>query len=94
MLFSEELLARGHFLHSPSDTVPLATKTKNKAHEHSDRDDKTYQPPKKSNALDEEAPETIYGSDGEEISSETEYGHELVSILKPKWNLPNAEQRH
>jgi hypothetical protein len=40
--------------------------------------DKPYQPPKCSDALDNEAPEHIHASDGEEIMSETEYGHELV----------------
>jgi hypothetical protein len=37
-----------------------------------------YQPPKHSSALDDEAPEQIYSSDGEELISETEYSHELV----------------
>jgi hypothetical protein len=40
--------------------------------------DKTYQPPKRSNPLDDEAPQTIYTTEGEEITSETEYGRELV----------------
>jgi len=29
--------------------------------------------------MDDEAPGVIYGSDGEEILSETEYGRDLVS---------------
>ena len=41
--------------------------------------DKSYHPPKRSNALDNEAPEYIYTSNGEEVTGETEYGRELVS---------------
>ena len=40
--------------------------------------DKSYQPPKCSNALYDEAPECIYTSDREEVTSETEFGHKLV----------------
>ena len=40
--------------------------------------DKTYRPPKHSNALDGEAPRSIYGSDSEEVMIETKHGHELV----------------
>lgn len=36
------------------------------------------EPPKRSNALDNEAPKSIYTSDGEEVTTETEYGSELV----------------
>ena len=54
----------------------LSNKTKN-----DDGKDKTYQPPKHSSAFDDEAPEQIYGSDGEELTSETEYGHELVRFM-------------
>lgn len=38
-------------------------------------------PLKHSSALDDEAPEQIYGSDGEELMSETEYGRELVRFM-------------
>ncbi len=41
---------------------------------------KSYQPPKHSNALDNEAPGCIYASDGEEVITETEYSHELVGL--------------
>ena len=40
--------------------------------------DKTYQLPKHTNALDGEAPKSIYGSDSEEVMIETEHGCELV----------------
>jgi len=79
LLSAEELIARGHFVNSPSDTVPIVAKTKTKHDEDDDPEDKTYQPPKKSNDMDDEAPGVIYGSDGEEILSETEYGRDLVS---------------
>jgi hypothetical protein len=44
-----------------------------------DLNDKTYKPPKHSNALDDEAPQSIHASDGEKVMTETEYGHEVVS---------------
>ena len=44
-----------------------------------DPKDKSYQPLKHSNALNDKAPKCIYTSDVEEVSSETEFGCELVS---------------
>ena len=80
MLSASELHARGHFVHSPSDAVPIiSTKTKAKDKDDDDPKDKSYQPPKHSNALDNEAPECIYTSDGEEITTETEHGQKVVS---------------
>jgi len=77
LLSASELHAHGHFVHSLSDTVPIpSTKTKDTD---KDSNDKSYQPPKCSNALDNEAPESIYTSNGEEVTMETEYGRELVS---------------
>ena len=77
LLSASELKKCGYFINSPSDNVPvLSNKTKD-----DNRKDKTYQPPKHSSALDDEAPEQIYGSDGEELMSETEYGHELVRFM-------------
>jgi hypothetical protein len=79
LLSASELHARGHFVNSPSDMAPtqatLVEKTKGNDN---DPKDKPYQPPKCSDALDNEAPERIHASDGEEITSETEYGRELV----------------
>jgi len=67
----------GYFVNLPSDDVPvLSNKTKD-----DDGKDKTYQSPKHSSALDDEAPEQIYGSDGEELTSKTEYGCELVRFM-------------
>jgi hypothetical protein len=74
LLSASELEKRGYFVNSPSDDVPVLS-NQNKD---DDKKDKMYQPPKHNSALDDEAPEQIYGSDGEEIISETEYGHELV----------------
>ena len=74
LLSASELEKRGYFVNSPSDDVP-ALSNQNKD---DDKKDKMYQPPKLSSALDDEAPEQIYGSDGEELISETEYGLELV----------------
>ncbi len=76
LLSASELYKRGHFLNSPSDAVPLDGPIQN--NDDSDVKDKTYQPPKRSNALDNEAPEMVYASNGEEITSETEKGCELV----------------
>jgi len=78
LLSASELQKRGHFVNSPSDEVPVpvdqhSTKKDNVAK------DKMYRPPKRSNDLDNEAPRFIYGSDGEELTSETECGHKLVS---------------
>jgi len=53
----------------------LSTKSKDTDDE---PNDKSYRPPKHSNALDNEAPGCIYASDGEEVITETEYGRELV----------------
>jgi hypothetical protein len=78
LLSASELQARGHFVNSPSDVVPIPAK-KNKDNE-DHKNDKTYQPPKRSNALDDEAPKSIYTSDGEEVTTETEYGTELVKV--------------
>jgi len=65
-----------HFVNSPSDTAPtLVEKTKGN---NNNPKDKPYQPPKHSDTLDNEVPERIHASDGEEIMSETEYGCELV----------------
>jgi hypothetical protein len=76
LLSASELHARGHFVNSPSDAAPnLGEKTKDIDN---DPKDKSYQPPKHSNALDDEAPECIYTSKGEEVTSETEFGCELV----------------
>ncbi|KAI9509506.1 hypothetical protein F5148DRAFT_1282929 [Russula earlei] len=76
LLSASELHARSHFVNSPSDTAPiLGVKTKDINDEPKD---KLYRPPKHSNALDYEAPEYIYTSDGEEVTSETEFGRELV----------------
>jgi hypothetical protein len=58
-----------------------------------DLNDKLYQPPKRSNALDNEAPECIYTSNGEEVISETEYGCELVSKTNLNDNPSNIYQR-
>ena len=72
-----ELHARGHFVNSPSDTAPIILSTKTKNVDNDPRD-KTYQAPKHSNALDDEAPDRIYASDGEEATSKTDFGRELV----------------
>jgi hypothetical protein len=77
LLSASELHARGHFVNSPSDAEPIIFPGKTKDDDNNLKD-KSYQPPKCSNALDDEAPERIYASDGEEVTSETEQGHELV----------------
>jgi len=74
LLSASELQARSHFVHSPSDAVPIPADW----NKDDDRNDKTYQPPKRSDALDDEAPKSIYTSDGEEVTSETKYGREQV----------------
>ena len=77
LLSASELEKHSFFINSPSDDVPVpSNQTKN-----NDGKDKTYQPPKCSNALDDEAPEQIFGSDGEELTSETEYGCKLVRFF-------------
>ena len=79
LLSASELHAHGHFVNSPSDTAPTqATLVEKIKGNNNDLKDKPYQPPKRSDALDNEAPEHIHASDGEEITSEMEYGHELV----------------
>jgi hypothetical protein len=78
LLSASELQARGQFVYSPSDEIPEPVLVK----EVDDAKDKTYRPPKHVDELDEEAPEAIYTSEGGEITSETEYGHELVSIQR------------
>jgi len=76
LLSASELHACSHFVNSPSDMAPtLVEKTKGND---DDLKDKPYQPPKHSDALDNRPPEHIHASDGEEIMSEMEYGHELV----------------
>jgi len=68
LLSASELQAQGHFINSPSDIAPaLADKTKDSRSDDESEDkekDKSYQLPKCSNMLDNEAPESIYGSDG------------------------------
>jgi hypothetical protein len=76
LLSASELQKHGFFFHSPSDIVPIpAAQTEDN---NDNIKDKTYQPPKHSNALDGKAPKSIYASDGEEVTVETEHGHELV----------------
>jgi hypothetical protein len=75
LLSASELEKRGYFVNSPSDDVPTLAKIKD-----DDEKDKAYRPPKHSNALEDEEPEQIYGSDGEELMSETDRGRELVSF--------------
>ena len=79
LLSASELEKRGHFVNSPSDLQPIPAISQTEKDD--DPEDKTYKPPKKSNALENEAPQAIFGSDGEEISSETEHGREVVSRL-------------
>ena len=79
LLSTDELEACGDFVHSPSDDILILKKAMEYDVDGSDVDDKTYKPPKKSDELDGEALEAIYGSDGEEILCKTEYGHKLVS---------------
>ena len=76
LLSATELQAQGHFVQSPSDVAPALAPT---GGDTDDREDKTYKPPKHSNALDGEAPQSIYASDGEEVTTETEYGRMVVS---------------
>ena len=69
LLSADELEACGHFVHSPSDDFSILKKAKKNDvggsnADGSDADDKTYKPPQKSDELDGEAPEAIYGSDG------------------------------
>jgi hypothetical protein len=84
LLSATELQRRGHFVSSPSDAVALpipSAKTRNKSEDDDSTKDKTYRPPKRSNPLDDEAPQSIYTTEGEEITSETEFGRELVRQL-------------
>lgn len=76
MLSATELHKRGHFVNSPSDATPILSAKPKDIDD--DPKDKSYQPLKRSNALDNEVPECIYTSDGEEVISETEFGRELV----------------
>jgi hypothetical protein len=78
LLSASELHARGHFVNSPSDEAPPSSFANKPKDDGDNRKDKSYRPPKCSDALDDEAPELIYGSNGEEVTSETEQGHELV----------------
>lgn len=76
LLSASELHARGHFVHSPSDIAPvLGTRTKDID---DDSDDESYRPPKRSNVLDDEAPEYVFTDAGEEATGETDFGRELV----------------
>ena len=76
MLSASELHTCGHFVNSPSDTAPIPGTNSKEIDD--DAKDKSYQPLKHSNALDDKAPEYIYTSDGEEVTTKTEFGHELV----------------
>ena len=76
LLSASELYQRGIFFHSPSDTAPIPV-TRSEGN-NDDIKGKTYWPPKHSNALDDEAPKSIYASDGEEVTVETEHSRELV----------------
>jgi hypothetical protein len=81
LLSATELQRRGHFIYSPSNAVVLpipSEQSRNKSGGDDSTKDKTYQPPKHSNPLDDEAPQTIYTTKGEEITSKTEYDCELV----------------
>ena len=82
LLFASELQAWGHFINSPSDIAPsLADKTKDSGSDDKsdgEEKDKSYQPPKCGNMLDNKTPESIYGSDGKEMVREIEHGCELV----------------
>lgn len=83
LLSVSELHACGHFVNSPSDTAPiLGTKTK---YINDNPKNKLYQPPKHSNALDDEAPEYIYTGNGEEVTSE-----ELADELTRYFNFESA----
>jgi hypothetical protein len=56
LLSASELHTRGHFVHSLSDVMPIiSTKTNAKDEDDDNPKDKSYQPPKHSNALDNEA---------------------------------------
>ena len=71
LLLASKVQKWGHFVNSPSDEVPVSidqpsTKKDNVAK------DKTYWPPKHSNALDNEALRSIYESNGKELTSKTE----------------------
>jgi len=78
LLSASELQKRGHFVYSPSDLVQIPS-NRSEDDDDSSKKDKTYWPPKRCNPLDDEAPESIYTGDGDEITIETEYGRELVS---------------
>jgi hypothetical protein len=88
LLSASELQARGFFVNSPSDAAPILPipEKKNKVDE-DDKNDRTYQPPKRSNALDNEAPKSIYTSNGEEVITETEYGTGNKSLVMKKFIL-------
>lgn len=68
------------FFYSPSSKKPLK-KQKTNDDGDMDSDDREYQPPKKNNALEKEAPDAIFDSDGEEMVDETEEGMRIVSAL-------------
>ena len=79
LLSATELEKHSYFINSPSDEIPVQAAS-DQTKEDYDGKDRTYWPPKRSNTLDDEAPGSIYGSDGEELMSETEWGRELVSM--------------
>jgi hypothetical protein len=78
LLSASELQKRGHFVYSPSDPVQIPSNRPENNNDSSKNDtdskDKTYRPPKRCNPLDNEAPETIYTGDGDEMTSETKVG--------------------
>jgi hypothetical protein len=89
LLSASELQARGHFVYSPSDTLPERAKDS----EDDNPKDKSYQLPKRSrgNVLDDDMPEYIFTSDGEEVVSETDLGRELVSGYKDRIFYSNCD---
>jgi hypothetical protein len=92
LLSVSELEKHGYFVNSLSDNVRVGPVLSNQNKDDDNKKDKMYQPPKHSSALDDEAPAQIYGSDGEELISETEYGHELVRFHIHTYN-PESLQR-
>ena len=66
-------------MNSPSDAAPISGPLQ-ATDDSDDAKDTTYHPPKRSNALEDQAPKVIFGSSGEEVSSETELGREVVSL--------------
>jgi hypothetical protein len=85
LLSASELHRCGHFFYSPSDLVPISVPVDSDHQADDDLKDKTYWPPKNSNKLENEVPDAIFASDREELTSETERGHELVSRNQDKF---------